>query len=99
MAHHAIGAADIKLLADLADRRSVAAIANFVSDEFVDHVLPLGHDVEFRHGVGILIYKSGLARIRSPYRNIIYECSWSIAFVQFAASFFVFARFAVPIGQ
>ena len=47
MAHHPVGRVDLEVLADLTDRRAVAAAAHLVANEFVDLALPGG---ELFHG-------------------------------------------------
>ena len=42
VANDAVGRPDAEGLADFADRRPVAAVADFVADEFVDVPLPVG---------------------------------------------------------
>ena len=50
VAHHAVGRADAEVLADLADRRPVTAVADLVAKEFVDRLLFLGQQVARLHG-------------------------------------------------
>jgi hypothetical protein len=42
MAHDSVGRADLEIVADLADRRPVAAAADFLADKVVDLALTLG---------------------------------------------------------
>jgi hypothetical protein len=51
MAHHAVGRADLKLIANLSHGGPVAPIANLVSNELVNILLAVGQLVEQRHGV------------------------------------------------
>ena len=56
-----LGELMLKLLADFADRRAVAAIANLVANEFVDFALTFGKIFEIGH-VRNESYKSGCCR-------------------------------------
>src|SRR5690606_10367636 len=48
VAHDAVGRTDLEVIANFADGRAVAAIANFVTDELVHILLSIGQLI--RHG-------------------------------------------------
>src|ERR1051325_6287183 len=70
MAHHPIGRGDVKMFADLANRRPIAAIANFVANEFENQFLPASELFHFHLStVRVFIHEGerlSVARPRQP---------------------------------
>src|ERR1051325_428650 len=76
MAHHAVGRADIEIVADFAHRRTVSAVADLIAKEFVDFLLPVGQYVEVAHGGSPDV----MGRMLIP--GYIYGCTQSRGFAQ-----------------
>ena len=62
VAHHPVGALDLELVADLADRRAVAPPLDLAADELVDLALARGQGFEVGHGQDLRRWRGSILR-------------------------------------